>query len=82
MTEKEIELAMEGLFRGAAKVRARKYSKKLSSNVNRKLIARIAEQSWKDEKDFLKAAWLEISTINFFDFLWLINGFISIQKEE
>jgi len=56
MTEKEIELAMEGLFRGASKVRARKYSKKLSSNVNRELIARIAEQSWKDEKDFLNVA--------------------------
>ena len=56
MTEKEIELAMEGLFRGASKVRARKYSKKLSGNVNRELLARIALQSWKDEKDFLKAA--------------------------
>ena len=56
MTEKEIELAMEGLFRGSSKVRARKYSKKLSGNVNRELLARIALQSWKDEKDFLKAA--------------------------
>ena len=56
MTEKEIQLAMEGLFRGASKVRARKYSKKLSSNVNRELIARIAEESWMDEKDYLKAA--------------------------
>ena len=56
MTEKEIELAMEGLFRGASKVRARKNSKKLSGNVSRELIARIDVQSWKDEKDFLKAA--------------------------
>ena len=56
MTEKEIELAMEGLFRGASKVRARKYSKKLSINVSRELMARIAEESWRDEKDFLKAA--------------------------
>jgi len=56
MTEKEIELAMEGLFRGASKVRARKYSKKLSSNVSRELVARIVEQSWQDENDFLKAA--------------------------
>jgi len=56
MTEKEIELAMEGIFRGASKVRARRNSKKLSSNINRELVARIAEQSWKDEKDFLKAA--------------------------
>ena len=56
MTEKEIELAMEGLFRGASKARARKYSKKLSSNVSGELMARIVEQSWQDEKDFLKAA--------------------------
>ena len=56
MTEKEIELAMEGLFRGASQVRARKYSKKLSSNVSRELMARIVEQSWKDENDFLKTA--------------------------
>ena len=56
MTKKEIELAMEGLFRGASIVRARKYSKKLSSNVNKELMVRIAEQNWKDAKDFLKAA--------------------------
>ena len=56
MTEKEIELAMEGLFRGASKVRARKYAQKLSSNKNRKLTARIAEQIWKEEKDYLKVA--------------------------
>ena len=52
MTEKEIELAMEGLFRGASIVRARKYSKKLSKNVNRELMTSISEQSWKNEKDF------------------------------
>tara|TARA_Y100001968_G_C18754246_1_gene434749 strand:- start:279 stop:449 length:171 start_codon:yes stop_codon:yes gene_type:complete len=56
MTEKEIDLAMEKLFRGASKVRAHKYSKKLSSNVNKELIARISEQSWKDDQDFFKAA--------------------------
>ena len=56
MTEKEIELAMEGLFRGASKVRARKYSKKLSSNVSRELMARIVEHSWQDEQEFLKVA--------------------------
>ena len=42
MTDKEIELAMEGIFRGASKVRARKYAKKLSNNVNRELTARIS----------------------------------------
>ena len=56
MTEKEIELAMEGLFRGASKVRAQKFSKKHSIDANRELVARIAEQSWENEKDFLKAA--------------------------
>ena len=54
MTEKEIQLAMEGLFRGASKVRARKNAKKLSSNVSRELMARIVEQSWQDEKIFSK----------------------------
>ena len=56
MTEKEIELAMEGVFRGASKVRAHKYSKKLSSNLNRELLARISEQRWENGKGFLKAA--------------------------
>ena len=28
----------------------------VSSNINRELMTRIAEQSWKGEKDFLKAA--------------------------
>tara|TARA_B100001250_G_C19785400_1_gene783894 strand:- start:452 stop:598 length:147 start_codon:yes stop_codon:yes gene_type:complete len=39
MTEQEIEMAMKGLFRGASKVRASKFAKKLSSNVNRELTA-------------------------------------------
>ncbi len=56
MTEKEIDLAMERLFRGASKVRARKYTEKLSSNVNRKLITKIADERWKDKKGFIKAA--------------------------
>tara|TARA_Y100001934_G_C11623406_1_gene437756 strand:- start:257 stop:427 length:171 start_codon:yes stop_codon:yes gene_type:complete len=56
MTDKEIELAMEGLFRGASKIRARKYAKKFSSNVNRELSARIAAQMWKEEKDYLNTA--------------------------
>ena len=56
MTDKEIELAMEGLFRGASKVRARKYAKKFSSNVNRELANRIAAQMWEEEKDYLNTA--------------------------
>ena len=49
MTDKEIELAMEGLFRGASKVRARKYAIKFSSNLNREIAARIATQRFNDE---------------------------------
>ena len=53
MTDKEIELAMEKLFRGASKFRSRKYVKKISSNVNRELTNRIAAQMRKEEKDYL-----------------------------
>ena len=56
MTDKEIELAMEGLFRGASKIRARKYAKKFSSNVNRELTIRIAAQVWKGRKEHLMTA--------------------------
>ncbi len=56
MNEKEIEVAMEGIFRGASKVRARKYARKLSSEINRELTVRIATQMWKEDKDSLKAA--------------------------
>ena len=56
MTDKEIELAMERLFRGASKIRARRYAEKFSSNVNRELAGRIAAQRWKEEKDFLNTA--------------------------
>ena len=56
MTDKEIELAMEGIFRGASKVRARKYAKKLSSNVSRELTVRIAAQVWQERKENLMTA--------------------------
>ena len=56
MTDKEIELAMEGLFRGASKVRTRKYARKLSSKVNRELATRIAAQRWEEEKEYLNTA--------------------------
>ncbi len=55
MNKKEIQLAMEGLFRGASKVRARKYANKLSSNVNGELEVKIAKQIYKEEKDYFKA---------------------------
>ena len=51
MTDKEIELAMEGLFRGASKIRARKYAKKFSNNVNRELATRITEQMGNKKKN-------------------------------
>ena len=56
MTEKEIELAMKGLFRGASKVRARKYAKKFSSNVNRELAERISVKIWKGEENYHNVA--------------------------
>ena len=56
MTEKEIELAMQGLFKGASKVRARRYAKKNSKNFNRELTARIANQIWKEDMNYLKVA--------------------------
>tara|TARA_B100000579_G_scaffold410945_1_gene401335 strand:- start:947 stop:1117 length:171 start_codon:yes stop_codon:yes gene_type:complete len=56
MTDKEIELAMEVLIRGASKVRARKYAKKFSSNIKKELAARIATQKWDEEKDYLNTA--------------------------
>ena len=49
MTGKEIELAMEGLFRGASKVRARKYAKKFSSNL---IVSLKAKDSFSQFKDF------------------------------
>ena len=56
MNDKEIELAMERLFRGASKVRVRKYAKKFSNNLNRDLASRIAAQRWEEEKDYLNTA--------------------------
>lgn len=56
MTEIEIEMAMEGLLHGAARVRAHKYAVKVSKNVHKQYTARIVSQMWKDEKTNLKAA--------------------------
>tara|TARA_Y100001968_G_C19417908_1_gene750021 strand:- start:27 stop:200 length:174 start_codon:yes stop_codon:yes gene_type:complete len=57
MTENEIEMAMEGLFQGAEKVRAYKHSaRKLSRNVHRQFASRIAAQMWQKEKNHFKAA--------------------------
>ena len=57
MTQNEIDMAMEGLFRGAEKVRAYKHSaRKLSRNVHRQFSSRIAAQMWHEEKNYLKTA--------------------------
>ena len=56
MTENEIEMAMESLFVGAAKVRAKKHAIKLSKNVHREFTARIASQMWDEAKRNLKVA--------------------------
>ena len=45
MTEKEIEWAMDRLFRGASIVRSRNSSQKLTSKVNGELFAGIVEES-------------------------------------
>ena len=47
---------MQGLFKGASKVRARRYEKKISSNFNRELIARITRQRLKEDMNNLKIA--------------------------
>ncbi len=56
MTKNEIEMAMESLFVGAAKVRAKKHADKLSRNVHRQFSARIASQMWDEEKRNIKVA--------------------------
>ena len=56
MTDKEIEMALESLFVGAAKVRAKKHAKTVSRNVHRQFTARIASQMWDLEKKNLKVA--------------------------
>ena len=50
MTEKEIEMAMESLFVGAAKISAKKQVKTHSRNVHRQFTSRIASQMWSLEK--------------------------------
>ena len=55
MTQSEIEMAMEGLFRGAEKVRAYKYSaRNYYKNVHRRFSSRIASQMWNEVKINLK----------------------------
>ena len=56
MTEQDVEMAMESLFVGAAKVRAKKHANKLSRNVHRQFTARIASQMWDEAKKKLKIA--------------------------
>ncbi len=56
MTENEIEMAMDALFAGAAKVRAKKHLNTFSRTVHRQFTARVASQMWDEEKKNLKTA--------------------------
>ena len=56
MTDEQIEMAMESLFVGAAKVRSKKHLNMFSRNVHRQFTARIASQMWDAEKRNLKLA--------------------------
>ena len=56
MTEKEIEMAMDGLFLGAARVRANKFSNQVSKNVYRPLTPSGQEQFLSQEEPHMKAA--------------------------
>ncbi|KGG16108.1 hypothetical protein EV06_0816 [Prochlorococcus sp. MIT 0602] len=49
-------MAMESLFVGAEKVRAKKHANTFSRNVHRQCAARIASQMWDEEKRNFKAA--------------------------
>ncbi len=54
MTENEIEMALESLFVGAAKVREKKQATTISKNVHKQFPARITSQMWKSERRKLK----------------------------
>tara|TARA_Y100001968_G_scaffold222769_1_gene205524 strand:- start:147 stop:320 length:174 start_codon:yes stop_codon:yes gene_type:complete len=54
MTEKEIEMAMDGLFLGAARVRANKFSNQVSKNVYRPLTPSGQEQFLSQEEPHMK----------------------------
>ena len=54
MTENEIEMALESLFVGAAKVRAKKHATTIFRNNHKQFAARIASQMWDAEKRNLK----------------------------
>ena len=56
MTEKEIELAMQGLFKGASKVRARRYAKKKFRNFNKELTSIIATKIREEDRNDLNVA--------------------------
>ena len=56
MTQDEIQMAMENLFLGAERVRAKKNASKVSKNLHRQFSARILSQMWNDQKKNCKAA--------------------------
>ncbi len=56
MNRNEIEFAMDRIFDGAARVRAKKYETRVHKNVYRRFSSRVISQMWPDEKRSLKAA--------------------------
>ena len=56
MTNEEIQMAMDNLFYGAARVRAKKHANKISKNLHRQFTARIINQMWDNEQEESQAA--------------------------
>ncbi|KGG13409.1 MULTISPECIES: hypothetical protein [Prochlorococcus] len=56
MKKNEIEIAMEGLFLGAERVRSKKHANRLSKNVHREFSSRIVNELWEEQRKKFKAA--------------------------
>ena len=56
MTKQEIEMAIDSLFDGAARVRAKKHEQKIANTVHRQFSARINSQMWDEDKRSIKDA--------------------------
>ena len=56
MNQNEFDMTIDRFFDGAARVRARKYQKRIKKNVHRKFSARIISQTWDENKKKFKSA--------------------------
>ena len=56
MTQNEIEMAIDKLFDGAARVRAKKHENRVSKNLHRQFSSRIISQMWDEGKTNISAA--------------------------